>query len=291
MATKVAALVIHGIGDQPGEFADEFIEEVEQWLQKTHNLPKGKVAFEPVHWAPILETTQRELFNEMNQRGELDFIGLRQFVMSALSDAASYRKIPGDSGSAYERIHEEITDSLRRLEHKLGVPDDLDKVPLVVIAHSLGGFIMSNHIWDEQKTDADGNRVSARGKSPFQRMDTLASFVTFGCNIPLFVPANVVTSKVQPIQVPSGPLKARNIPDLDKVAGWFNYYDPDDILGWPINPLYAKAGATPVVHDKAINAGGWLAAWNPASHSKYWTDNDFTKPVARHLAELLALAL
>lgn len=51
-------------------------------------------------------------------------------------------------------------------------------------------------------------------------------------------------------------------------------YDADDVLGYPLNILesYAKAGFCEV---KLINAGGLLTSWNPLSHAKYWSDDDF----------------
>ena len=147
-----------------------------------------------------------------------------------------------------------------------------ESVPLIVMAHSLGGHIMSNFIWDRQKSPP-------AGLSDFEKMKTLAGMVTFGCNIPLYTFAY---KKVVPIKFPAPGLKK---PIRDK-AKWLNFFDPDDILGWPLKPL--STGYREVVtKDVPINVGGWLASWNPASHSGYWTDNDFTKPVSRFIASLL----
>jgi len=78
-------------------------------------------------------------------------------------------------------------------------------------------------------------------------METLAGCITFGCNIPFFVFA----------------------------------YAKKDIK--PINQAYNKV----IDRDIPINVGGILTSWNPMSHQKYWTDNDFTKPVARFIKTLL----
>jgi hypothetical protein len=56
---------------------------------------------------------------------------------------------------------------------------------------------------------------------------------------------------------------------------WINLYDPDDALGWPLQPL--SPGYAALVDDRAINAGqgavSWiLKSWNPLSHSAYWGD-------------------
>ena len=41
-------------------------------------------------------------------------------------------------------------------------------------------------------------------------------------------------------------------------------------------PLYHGV----VTRDIGISVGGLFTGWNPLAHSEYWTDNDFTRPVA-----------
>jgi len=58
------------------------------------------------------------------------------------------------------------------------------------------------------------------------------------------------------------------------------------VLGYPlkaINQRYAQV----VADDIPINVGGIFSSWNPMAHQKYWTDNDFTKPVTRFIQDLL----
>ncbi|MCH7957406.1 MAG: hypothetical protein IIB63_07635, partial [Proteobacteria bacterium] len=109
----------------------------------------------------------------------------------------------------------------------------------------------------------------------------LAGMITFGCNIPLFTFAY---TKVVPIQFP-----APDLPDPGDVrdkAKWLNYFDPDDVLGYPLKSINAAYDAV-VDEDIAINVGGLLSNWNFLSHTKYWTDNDFTKPAAEFIATFL----
>ena len=47
------------------------------------------------------------------------------------------------------------------------------------------------------------------------------------------------------------------------------------------------ADNTAVDEDIEVNVEGFAASFTPMSHSAYWTDNDFTKPVAKYLAEFL----
>lgn len=268
MAKDLAIAVIHGMGSQDPSFADPMIEELDRRVGKDAD----RIAWKTIFWADILAPRQRQYFRDANRNNDLDYVRLRKFVISALGDAAAYQKVESAANTTYERIHE-------RVEQRIGdlFENDLERTspPLIVLAHSLGGHIMSNYIWDMQHA---GAHVST-GLSEFERMRTLAGMVTFGCNIPLFTFAY---DDVIPIDFP-----APKLPDHIKgKARWLNFFDPDDILGYPLkstNAAYRKV----VNRDIAINAGGIFSSWNPLSHNEYWTDNDFTKPVARFIASFL----
>jgi hypothetical protein len=146
------------------------------------------------------------------------------------------------------------------------------------MAHSLGCHMISNYIWDIQRVrEADREWIEELG--PFERMQTLAGMITFGCNIPLFTFA---CRRVVPIAFP-----AKELPKAirDK-AKWLNFFDPDDVLGFPLKPIN-KAYDTVVDADIDINVGGIFTNWNPVSHNKYWEDKSMTKPVAQFLRTLL----
>lgn len=96
--------------------------------------------------------------------------------------------------------------------------------------------------------------------------------------------AEKLEAVVNTIAFPGSALPAR----LKRLARWFNYFDPDDVLRYPIAPLGGRYRE--LVRDISINVGSIAAAWNPASHAGYWADNSFTVPVARYLSELLESA-
>ncbi len=258
MSKTLGVAVLHGMGTQRSKaFVDPLIDELQSRLKQP-----GKIAWRRIFWADVLSARQDKYLKAANRKNELDFFNLRCFVVSALGDASAYRRVDDDAKSTYGRIHTIIRDEIAALKKELGS----DQVPLVILAHSLGGHIISNYIWDIQKKNA----IVAPGDSDFERMRTLAGLITFGCNIPLFTFA---LKKIVPISLLKG-------------ARWLNFFDPDDVLGYPLKPLspeYRRA----VSRDIAINVGGIAASWNPLSHSKYWTDNDFTKPVAKFLESLL----
>jgi len=168
----------------------------------------------------------------------------------------------------YRQIHTRIHRHLAKLRFTLG---DQDK-PLIIIAHSLGSAILSNYIWDEQKNNG-------LGTNPFERMETLTSIVTFRSNIPLFT---LALDNIECINFPPHTLP----PNLETKAKWLNFFDGDDVLGYPLKPLSPSYMQT-VTEDLQINAGGLFTSWNPISHTEYWTDNDFTKPVAQLIYDLV----
>ena len=256
MAEDLGVLVIHGIGSQERDFADEMIDELQDLVDGS-----DRIAWQPVFWADVLKKAQDSYLRRANSNNTLDYMGIRRFVVGALGDASAYRRVNDDPKSTYGRVHTIVRDDVANLQGQLG-----DAKPLVILAHSLGGQIMSNYIWDIQK----GIEIVTPGNNQFEKMRTMKGLITFGCNIPLFTFA---LDKVLPIKLPAG-------------AKWTNYYDPDDVLGYPLKPLSAEYRAT-VSRDIPINVGGLFSSWNPLSHNGYWTDNDFTKPVAKFLSSLL----
>jgi hypothetical protein len=285
MAKKIGIIVIHGIGEQESTFADDLIKEVRTRL-------KGKadaVCWQPVWWAPLLEGDETALLRDLSSTNDLDWMRLRRFIIHFLGDAVAYQRVPdgAERRNIYGEIHKAMADGLHNLRENLrsGMPNDAPEAPLVIIGHSLGCHIASNHVWDLQH--GGGKPVS---DNPFERCESLAGIVTFGCNIPLFT---LAYNKMEPIAFPPKSLATffRNgVPaqDLKAAAKWINLYDPDDVLGYPLRPLSA-AYANTVTIDRAINAGGLLTSWNPASHNDYWTDDDVTKPITELIEGLLDL--
>ena len=73
------------------------------------------------------------------------WVCLRQFVLYALSDPATYAQRREEPSSLYQQVHNEISTKLRKVCASL----DTDG-RVVILAHSLGAHVLSNHIWDAQ---------------------------------------------------------------------------------------------------------------------------------------------
>ncbi len=265
MSYKLAVAVIHGMGSQKPNYSDDMVKE----LNKRLGNKAANVVWKEIYWADVLADQQEAYLRKANRTNHLDFFALRRFIVSALGDASAYRKIttPVNNITTYDKIHGRVREVIKSLDDQTD-----DEVPLIVFAHSLGCHIISNYIWDLQKTPSST-------LSEFQNMERLAGLVMFGCNIPLFVFAH---SNIKPIRFPGNALT----PQQKQKARWYNFFDPDDVLGYPlksINSAYCKV----VDADYPINVGSVFSSWNPLSHNKYWTDNDFTKPAAKFLLRFL----
>ncbi len=268
---KLAVVVIHGMGTQKRSFADAAIRELDTRIAANGANP-DHVAWIPIFWGDILGPREQQYLEDAKASAKLDYMPLRRFVVSSLGDAAAYQYTEGPSDT-YAVIHDRIRGLIRQT-----FINELQQnaVPLVMLAHSLGSHIVSSYIWDTQHGLATG---AGNDASPFEKMEWLAGMVTFGSNIPLFTFAY---REVLAIRFPGGELP----PETAQKARWLNYYDKDDVLGYPLRPV-SESYADVVDADHQINVGGLVRSATPLSHGAYWTDNNFTKPVAGFLSSLL----
>src|SRR5262245_7591893 len=272
MSMKLAVAIMHGIGTQSENFAEPTISSLSDRLAGLGKDPDD-VAWARLYWADILRDRQEDYLAAARARYPMDWNRVRNLVVDGLGDAAAYQFVQGEPSGTYRTIHNRI----RELIHQLYVGDlGRQPVPLVVLAHSLGSHIVSSYIWDSQHGYETG---AGSGSSEFERMEWLACMVTFGSNIPLFTFAY---DKLVPIKVPGSRLPPAAVVSKRSL----NFYDQDDVLGYPLSPISPEY-ADVVDGDIEINVGGFAASGTPLSHNGYWMDNDFLTPVSRLLAEFL----
>ena len=266
MASEIGVLIVHGMGAQQPDFADGFIAEMQGRLLRL-GVDAKTVAWRAGWWADTVKQREDDLWRDLSRNHTLRWEDARRFVISHFGDALAYQRVPSQGTDIYQRIHARIREQLAALREQMG-----GDRPILVLAHSLGSAIVSNYIWDEQKSPAPGTSAT-------QRMETLAGLVTFGSNIPLFTLClgDVVAIRF-PVPTLSGPLR--------EASRWLNFFDADDVLGYPLRPL-SESYREAVTADLQINVGSTLRSWNPRSHEEYWMDNDFTTPVAGLIRELL----
>ena len=279
MEAKLGVLIIHGIGSHKKDFASPMIEKLKSGISDN-----AKIRWKPIDWEPkLVEHRESQLLHGLLQEIKRSLLfkslgrHLRELVIHGIGDVTAYRFIPNISDNTnktnktYDDIHGCVHKHIVTLREELGNADK----PLIVMGHSLGSVIMSDYIWDRQKKQ-DGDPY---GNNKFERMETLAGLITFGSPIPLFT---VGYNPVRSITFPPDKLHD----NLQVKAKWLNFYDAHDVFGWPLKPFYKKDCAS---EDKQISVGSIFTRWNILCHSKYWTDNNFTEPVAKYISEILKL--
>ena len=286
----VILLTVHGMGETPRDYAADL-----EARLAAHIGPRfaQQVALRPVFYQDILQPNEREVWDRINASGAatpVHFAYLRKFLLFGFGDAAGLENRKEIPGSVYELAQGEIARTL------LSAHAIRPTMPVVFVAQSLGGQVLSSYIYDAQKAQAGrpvgagiwrnidawaaatlGRALTASEQS-FLAAGTCAGLVTTGCNIPIFVAAHK-EMHIIPIAPPTSLFK------------WINFYDPDDILGWPLQPL--SAGYRALVEDRAINAGGGVAglllrSWNPLAHNNYWSDDTVIAAIAAMLRRLAA---
>lgn len=278
---KIAVAIVHGVGDTKPDFAEGMIAELRARFAKATGADATTALIcQPVYWGPILQTPENELWSRLRAGGDLDFTSLRRFMVSFAADALAYQPAEGEADK-YEEIHAKYAAALCWLSGNAG-----PEAPLVVISHSLGTIISSNYFYDLTRprrlvSAAVREEMNPR-TTPLERGETLTYFVTMGSPIALW--SLRYDDFGTPLALPPAGMAA-DYPELAKVAAWDNFYDPDDIIGYPLKSLNEAYGAT-VTRDLPVNAGNLLTSWNPASHIGYWTDDDVTKPVTERLVQL-----
>lgn len=274
MAKKLSLLVVHGMGDTAPNFADELEHILRQHLDSEN---WRNIHFESVYYQGILQKNERRVWNDMQfmPSKKLRWKELRKFMLFGFADASSLEHKHTDNNSVYKQAQKIIVDSLRRARSHLGHKDS----PVIIIAQSLGGQVISNYIWDVQNSlgvwdenSPDYIAPNSEEKS-FLSLETMRLLFTTGCNIPLFVAG---FDKIIPFQK-EGQLH----PDFK----WKNFYDRDDVLGWPLQPLSLEYNQ--LVEDIEIDSGNTFERMTPFSHSRYWTDPDFYKPLMDEIRKLL----
>jgi len=280
MAHRIAVALVHGAGIQGSGFAEPMIRELTDRFATELGLDRedaaDRLAFQAVHWAPVLQQAQTELWRRVSARADLDYEGLRRFMVDFAGDAIAYQPTPR-SREVYDSVHAVLAEALRSLARAAG-----RAAPLCVIAHSLGTIVASNYFYDLSQRRRRGMLGRAvrdvKKNTPLENGQTLALFYTMAS--PIAVWSLRYKDFGKPISVPS-PELAKHHPGLG--GEWINYYDSDDVIGYPLRPLSRDYGAA-VSEDVAVSVGSLATGWNPASHTGYWNDDDVTRPIAAALA-------
>ena len=273
---KIAIALLHGSGRAEDHrhaagIQEEIVERAKKEIGE-ENAQQGLV-FEAINWAPAFGTAHDDLWFRLREGPELSFLDLRRFMLYFAADAIAYQPMPGGQDK-YQAIHTMVAAGFKSLAERAG-----DDAALCIVAHSLGTVIASNYLWDLQRGRVPAAVAPHIGTSPLERGDTLALLFTMGSPLALWS-----------LRYPDfGEAIAFPAPELEKHhprvwTEWVNFFDKDDILGYPVQTL--NEGYRRIVVDREVNAGGFLWGRTPASHGKYWEDKEIARYVAGSLSHL-----
>ncbi|TXI91198.1 MAG: hypothetical protein E6Q34_07595 [Burkholderiaceae bacterium] len=305
MKYQCVLLCMHGMGRlEKGDFIQEIAE-----LKRTLGERIGSEALaniyvppEGIYYSDITQRSEDKVWSSMETQGGLNtglirrhtINRIRRFILSGFSDATAFISNQSfDQFQPYKEVQMRIHTALEQVRQECG-----DEVPVVVLSHSLGCQIFSNYLWDAQRYMRErrqGLPLQVSSKSVwhgreageldrFLSLQTLRAWVSTGCNIPVFVSGFQNVSAVQ-----------TQAEGYDFT--WHNYFDYDDVLGYPLAPLGClyQGQASPhgqsyvtAVKDIQVNAysgfwGALFASWNPLSHTQYWQDKEVIDGLAAFL--------
>lgn len=285
MGKKAAFITIHGMGDTERSYNTDVVSELKSRLgTKANDLYIGSV-----YYQEILQSNENIVWGKVAKRLKWD--ALRKFLLFGFADAAGLENGKESLTSVYSKAQEIIARELLAAQKAMEGDG-----PVVILAQSLGCQVATCYFWDAlsyasgkkptvgiwQDLKALENNVNGgcaltpKEISFLQGKSSLRALYTTGCNIPIFVAAHL-SKDILPIQP-------------NDTFEWHNFYDKDDVLGWPLAELsdeYRK-----VVKDHVVNAGGgiigWIVkSWNPMSHGQYWGDDEVLDPLESQLQSLL----
>ena len=255
-------LTLHGVGSH--EEGSDFDATLRGKLQKLAG-QQVKIVVKAVYYHGESRDREAKLWQEYDRLESgnpraLDQTIIRKVMLATLSDALAYADHGMEKDSFYRVAHEKVREAVAGLEAELG-----GSSPLAVVAHSLGCKLIFDYLCDAQS----GQGVW-KGEPPpnhFQQLGTLRLLITTGCNLPLFESATPPTE--------------RRFFRVSQGFQWINFYDRDDLLGWPLRPLGGRFAE--LVQDQERNHIGSMLT----SHGKYWRDEDLNEEIAAKILELV----
>lgn len=270
---KIGLITLHGMGtlEEGPNYADDFFKAIRNKLTTSQN---QSLETEAIYYQGELNVNEEVYFDKV--RSKLDWRTMRKFFLYGIADAGSLESLKGGSDSAYAIAQGRILEGFLNLHDKLGA-----NKPVIIVAQSLGGQVISNYLWDAGKSTTPPFGVWATppnltaDQERFCRGKSVYNLYTTGCNIPIFL-AGHDPSNIKAIKKPH--------PDFQ----WHNYYDKDDVLGWPLK-LLSDSYRDSVDEDHQINVGNLIFNWNPFSHNNYWNGKRFLNPLATQIKKLIKL--
>ena len=152
-------------------------------------------------------------------------------------------------------VHKQMQETFAELAQNAG-----ENAPLCIVAHSLGTVVAHNYLFDMQNGREEVSGLP-RPETPLERGDTLSLLCTYGS--PIAIWRLRFGDEYKAIDFP-GQAVREHYPSMD--PKWFNLYDKNDVLGYPISKLtdrYEELSEEGYLEDRQTDAGQLLHLLEP----------------------------
>jgi hypothetical protein len=261
MNKKLIILTIPGIGTKETGYSSGLEDSILKYTKGTPLENNFRLLESKPFGVTEVDENQRALFERLDAANKLGgMLSLRRFVMEAFGDGVTFERGAMYQNSPYRKIHHYLKEKFEEVNE---LANEFDRCKIIIVAASLGVHLLSTYIWD---ADMSKGIFEGQPANPKNNLKNLAYLASIGCNIPLFV-SGMPEQKIVAFE--------RRNPQFT----WDNYYDQDDVLGWPLKQL--SNSYNNLVTDYEINSGAYIGA-----HVKYWEEKKFTKPFSEKIITL-----
>lgn len=259
---KLIIVTIPGIGSKKPTYSQPLHDDLLARFYGTPLYGQYKIIEALPFYKTAMDKNQDDLFARLEKHNSLGGpLSMRKFVLEAFGDGVTFEHNAQDPDSNYFKAHKHLKETFETANAEIAKHPGAQ---LVIVASSLGAHMLSNYIYDVQK---GGGIFQSTPITANNNLENLAYLATIGCNIPLFI-SGFAEKDIVPFRKPAHPL-----------FRWDNYFDKDDVLGWPMK--YLSPAYQNMVNDYEINTGMYVG-----SHTRYWDDNEFTVPFAKRCLEI-----
>jgi hypothetical protein len=252
---NIGVLTLHGVGSQ--HQGSDFDAKLRRTLKETAN-GRAKVVVKTVYYHGESRRLQAELWRKFDRLEDedpssLDEKIIRRLMLASVGDALAYANDPRANRSFYREAQGKLLEAIDALEAEVG-----DDCSVAVVAHSMGCKVIFDYLCDVQS--GQGIWEGKGTPSKFQELANLRLLITTGCNLPFYESGS--------------PTSEQRFFRTSRDFQWINFYDRDDLLGWPLRPLGGRFKE--LVQDEERNDIGSTLT----SHFGYWRNDELNADIA-----------
>lgn len=238
---KIAIITLHGQGTYKETAHEKMIGNILDRL----DVNKSQIEVFSVMYYSQIQKNQDAFMLRMGKISSFMLSRMREKLISSFGDPATiYYNKP-----AYQETMLKVKEQFIKANNFIGSDGHI-----IILAHSLGGPIISNFLWDAEKAGVKYSRIKL--------------LVTTGCPIPFFV-SGIKIDNIMTIKKPSFNFK------------WFNFWNKKDILSFPlrrVNMAYKM-----LVTDFRVKKGMYILA-----HGSYDSDiKGVIKPIVYEIDNII----